>query len=64
MTTAQQSMRLVTECDCILYPSGKVSNYNLLCLGKRGFENMSGMDLTNIVGPILTGSFEVSQLEC
>lgn len=24
---------------------------------------MAGMDLTNIVGPILTGSFEVSPLE-
>lgn len=24
---------------------------------------MADMDLTNIVGPILTGSFEVSQLE-
>ncbi len=39
-----------------------MSNYILLCLGKRGFEKMAGMDL-NIVGSILTASFEVSQLE-
>lgn len=40
------------ECQIIIY-----------YVGKRGFENMADMDLTNIVGPILTGSFEVSQLE-